>query len=258
MRSVQFGSECWCGNSYGKHGVLEETACNTPCVGDPSLVNRCGGALANSIDKITKQFPKPPPAAVATDGRPLLGLVMIVKDEAHTLPNTLASLAPFIDVYYILDTGSKDGTQDAIRRTLGADKGEVWEEPFIDYGRSRNRALDIAQQAKNPPVFSLMLSADETVHNPAALRAFCEQHRNAEGAMHEAYPIQMDVGWRFDSVRLSRTDKGWRYVGRVHEYLASPDRKWRPSLRVPDAWIQSVTAARTSTQLSHRREHCLS
>jgi glycosyltransferase involved in cell wall biosynthesis len=143
-----------------------------------------------------------------------------------------------LDTYYILDTGSTDGTQDAIRKVLGADKGEIWEEPFLDYGRSRNRALEIAQQASNPPIFSLMLSADETVHNPQALRRFCEMYRNSEGAMHEAYPIQMDVGWKFDSVRLSRTEKGWRYVGRVHEYLAAPDRKWRPTMRVPDVFIR--------------------
>ncbi len=48
----------------------------------------------------------------------------------------------------------------------------------------------------------------------------------------------MDVGWKFDSVRLSRVDKGWRYVGRVHEYLAAPDQRWHPSLRVPDAYIR--------------------
>jgi len=48
----------------------------------------------------------------------------------------------------------------------------------------------------------------------------------------------MDVGWRFDSLRLSRVDKGWRYVGRVHEYLAAPDKKWHPTLRVPDTYIK--------------------
>lgn len=232
---VQYGSECWCGNSYGRHGQLEEEKCHTPCVGDPTIVNRCGGELANSVFKITKKFAAPPPHP--NDGRPLLALVMIVKDEAHTLGNTLSTLAPFLDYYYILDTGSTDGTQKKIREVLGP-RGEVWEEPFIDYGRSRNRVLEIAEKSKNPPIFCLMLSADETVHNPQALRSFCELHRDAEGAMHEAYPIQMDVGWKFDSVRLSRTDKGWRYVGRVHEYLAAPDLKWRPSLRVPDAWIQ--------------------
>lgn len=62
----------------------------------------------------------------SSNERPLLALVMIVKDEAHTLPNTLISIKPYLDYYYILDTGSKDGTQDAIRRTLGP-KGKIFE-----------------------------------------------------------------------------------------------------------------------------------
>ena len=78
---VQYGSECWCGNSYGKHGRLEDSECSTPCVGDASLVNQCGGALANSVFKVTKQYEKPPPHP--NDGRPLLALVMIVKDEGQ-------------------------------------------------------------------------------------------------------------------------------------------------------------------------------
>jgi hypothetical protein len=176
-----------------------------------------------------------PPAETA--GRPLLGLVMIVKDEAHTLPSTLITLKPYIDWYYILDTGSTDGTQDAIRRTLGP-KGTIFQEPFIDYGRSRNRALELAATAENPPIFSLMLSADETVYNADSLRKFCEENRNSNGPQHEAYYVQMDVGWRFDSARLSRTDKGWRYVGRVHEYLAGPNGRGAPSLRVPNTYIR--------------------
>jgi hypothetical protein len=113
---------------------------------------------------------------------------MIVKDEAHTLPNTLISIRPYLDYYYILDTGSKDGTQDAIRRTLG-ERGKIFEEPFIDYGRSRNRILDLAQQDEHKPVFVLMLSADETVYNADSLRRFCEENRHSSGRTHEAYPV---------------------------------------------------------------------
>ena len=31
-------------------------------------------------------------------------------------------------------------------------------------------------------------------------------------------------GIDFDSVRVARVDDNWRYVGRVHEYLTSPER----------------------------------
>ena len=231
---LQYGSECWCDNRYGKHGAGDDGRCSRPCGGNKAQI--CGGDLVNSVYEVDPPRRKAPvvPDPSAT---PLLALVMIVKDEAHTLPSTLISLKPYLDYYYILDTGSTDGTQDVIRRVLG-ERGEIWEEPFIDYGRSRNRVLDIAQQSKNPPTFVLMLSADETVYNAFSLRRFCEENAAESGEAHEAYPVVMDVGWKFDSLRLSRTSKGWRYVGRVHEYLAAPDQKWHPSLRVPDAYIK--------------------
>ena len=230
---LQFGSECWCGSSYNKYGEAEGR-CTRPCGGNKNEM--CGGDLVNSVYEVNADKKLTPPPVDPTT-QPLLALVMIVKDEAHTLPSTLISLAPYLDYYYILDTGSTDGTQQVIKQVLGS-RGEVWEEPFIDYGRSRNRVLDIAQESSNPPVFVLMLSADETVYNAYSLRQFCEQHRQSTGEAHEAYPVVMDVGWKFDSLRLSRTDKGWRYVGRVHEYLAAPDQKWHPSLRVPDTYIK--------------------
>lgn len=231
---LQYQSECYCGNTYGRYDKVDDSRCNAKCSGNRAQI--CGGDLVNSVYEVDPDLKQPRPP-VDPNAQPLLALVMIVKDEAHTLPTTLLPLRAYLDYYYILDTGSTDGTQDAIRKVLG-DRGEIWEEPFIDYGRSRNRVLDIAQQSKHPPVFVLMLSADETVYNAYSLRKFVEQHRDSTGEAHEAYPVVMDVGWKFDSLRLSRTDKGWRYVGRVHEYLAAPDHKWHPSLRVPDAYIK--------------------
>ena len=230
---LQFGSECWCDNKYGAYGEADGR-CTRPCGGNKAQM--CGGDLVNSVYEVDAAS-KLVPAVVEPTAQPLLALVMIVKDEAHTLPSTLISLKPYLDYYYILDTGSTDGTQAAIKSVLG-ERGEIWEEPFIDYGRSRNRVLEIAQTSSNPAVFVLMLSADETVYNAYSLRQFCEQHRASTGEAHEAYPVVMDVGWKFDSLRLSRSDKGWRYVGRVHEYLAAPDQKWHPSLRVPDTYIK--------------------
>ena len=232
---LQYGTECWCDVAYGKYGEADAGRCSRPCGGAKGDI--CGGDLVNSVYEVAEDKKLTPPAAVDESQQPLLALVMIVKDEAHTLPSTLISLKGYLDYYFILDTGSTDGTQQVIKQLLGP-RGEVWEEPFIDYGRSRNRVLDIAQQSSKRPVFVLMLSADETVYNAFSLRKFCEEHRDASGDAHEAYPVVMDVGWKFDSLRLSRTDRGWRYVGRVHEYLAAPDGKWHPSLRVPDAYIK--------------------
>lgn len=107
--------------------------------------------------------------------RPLLSLVAIVKDENPNILATLASCENVVDNFLILDTGSTDGTQEAIRnwRSDGRCEDLRWrgegsskpsglcEEPFrpfaallprqlIDYALTRNRALDLhAAGARN-------------------------------------------------------------------------------------------------------------
>ncbi|KAL5493711.1 hypothetical protein EMCRGX_G014930 [Ephydatia muelleri] len=46
---LQFGKECYCGNSYGIYGPARETQCSTPCATDSKLT--CGGVLQNSVFK---------------------------------------------------------------------------------------------------------------------------------------------------------------------------------------------------------------
>jgi tetratricopeptide (TPR) repeat protein len=256
---VQYGTECWCGNAYGKYAKLGDERCGEKCGGD--IFTNCGGRLTNSVyevdaatigdgnsaELVSKAMAKTAnrgtvvaPEGVVEAQRPLMALVMMLKNEAHTLPDTLTGLGEYFDYYYILDTGSTDGTQQMVVDLLGGN-GELHEEPFVDYGTTRNRVMDIATVAaktKLPPVFLFMMSADETLVEPAKLRAFAEAHRHSVGSMHEAYPLVMNVGWSFDSLRLSRTDARWRYVGKVHEYLAAPDGKGRQSIRIPDVSIK--------------------
>ena len=45
---LQFGSECWCSNSYNKYGKIPaETECNMPCNRDNK--HMCGGPWANNV-----------------------------------------------------------------------------------------------------------------------------------------------------------------------------------------------------------------
>ena len=43
---TQHSTECWCGNSYGIHGV-DHNGCNMPCAGN--AVEICGGPYRNSV-----------------------------------------------------------------------------------------------------------------------------------------------------------------------------------------------------------------
>lgn len=40
-------TQCWCGNSFDKHGSLDESACQYRCAGDES--QNCGGRNALSV-----------------------------------------------------------------------------------------------------------------------------------------------------------------------------------------------------------------
>jgi len=49
---VQYGSYCFCGDSYGKYGSVSYDECNMPCAGDSST--DCGGTWRNSIYSVAE------------------------------------------------------------------------------------------------------------------------------------------------------------------------------------------------------------
>ncbi|KAL5019701.1 hypothetical protein ScPMuIL_002593 [Solemya velum] len=49
---VQYGKECFCGESFGAYGAVPDTDCNKPCTGDESLT--CGGTWAQNIYDVCK------------------------------------------------------------------------------------------------------------------------------------------------------------------------------------------------------------
>ena len=92
--------------------------------------------------------------------KPLLSLVMIVKNEADTIQKVLESTIKTIDRYTILDTGSTDNTIDIIRSTFKDVPGNIYTEPFVDFSTSRNRAIELDN---NKSTFILMLSGNEYI-----------------------------------------------------------------------------------------------
>ena len=70
---------------------------------------------------------------------PLISLVMIVKNEAAILRETLERVRPIVDEWVIVDTGSTDGTQAII-----SEYGPVNELAFEDFVTTKNKALALA------------------------------------------------------------------------------------------------------------------
>jgi tetratricopeptide (TPR) repeat protein len=147
--------------------------------------------------------------------KPLLGLVMIVRNESKRISEVLASYLGHIDSYTILDTGSVDGTQELIRKELSGIPGTLHEEPFIDFATSRNRALELHGTST---VFSMMPNGDVLFGGPA-LRAFLEANRHGPAG---AYRVRISPGHYYHPL-VMRTGAGWHYKWRTHECAMGPN-----------------------------------
>lgn len=161
---------------------------------------------------------------MGTQTRALLGLVMILKNEADNIERTIASVAGVVDSVLVLDTGSTDHTQDVVLQACRAAGLRLFlhEEPFIDFATTRNRANELyLAEGEACPEFLLMLSGDETLVGGKALRDFLETQRNtAVGAYNTTIELGESV-WLYP--RILRARAGWRYVGVVHEVPMGPD-----------------------------------
>jgi glycosyltransferase involved in cell wall biosynthesis len=171
---------------------------------------------------------------------------MIVRNEAHGICATLDSIKQFVDHWTILDTGSIDGTQDAVRRCLSGVDGTLHEGEFIDFSSARNLALELHGSSTE---WVLMLDADDIVDGGKNLRdAVIKTHPSDQALLVKR---QLATSWHVPI--LLRTSSRWRYRGRVHEYVCGPTGE-HASKRVENAVInhirpqQSAEASRSRWQ----------
>jgi tetratricopeptide (TPR) repeat protein len=136
---------------------------------------------------------------------------MIVKDEAAVIERCLGSVRDLIEAWVICDTGSTDGTQDLIRRTLEGVPGELHERPWVDFGHNRSELL---RYARGRADYLLLLDADWTFRwEPGALDdlgadAYLVRHEHRPAGEFELYNRHLVSGRR-----------DWRYEGATHEYI---------------------------------------
>lgn len=134
---------------------------------------------------------------------------MIVKNETAVIERCLRSVRPFVDCWSIVDTGSTDGTQRLIAKSLVGLPGELHERPWKDFGHNRTEALDLARAWAD---YSLVIDADETFEVPEgfafpALTAdgYFTRHRGSNSAV------------TFELLQLLKSSAPWRYEGVLHE-----------------------------------------
>ncbi len=142
---------------------------------------------------------------------PRICLSMIVKDEAPVIERCLESVAPLIDHWVIVDTGSSDGTQGIIRSFFARRgiAGALHERPWRDFATNRTEALALARPHAD---YSLIIDADDAIEAPAG---FAWPELTAD-----AYALAIsDVSVSYERTQLVRNAMPWVYRGVLHEFL---------------------------------------
>lgn len=134
---------------------------------------------------------------------------MIVKDEAHVIRRCLASVAPIVDRWVVVDTGSSDGTQDIVRDAMAGLPGRVVERRWIDFAHNRTEALTLARTEAD---YSLIMDADDELALEPGYRLPVLEA--------DSYSIDIHYGATvYRRPQLVRNALAWRYRGVLHEFL---------------------------------------
>src|SRR5262249_16337399 len=124
----------------------------------------------------------------STDGRPLISLCMIVRDEERCLRECLESIRPWVDEMVVVDTGSTDRTK-AIARDCGA---RVFDVPWVpEFAAARNAGLE---QAHGDWIF--WMDADDVISTDCAkqLRELVRRHPKRDVAFQMPVHIPAKAG----------------------------------------------------------------
>jgi glycosyltransferase involved in cell wall biosynthesis len=139
----------------------------------------------------------------------LVCLNMIVKNESGVIRRCLDSVRPVVDRWVIVDTGSKDGTQDIIREHLHDLPGELHERPWRDFAHNRSEALRLARGNGD---YTLIIDADDTLEiAPGASLPLLTA---------DSYRLKINHNnITYQRPQLIRSTLPWRYEGVLHEYI---------------------------------------
>ena len=182
---------------------------------------------------------------------PIVGLVMIVKDEEAVLERALLSVLPYISTYVIVDTGSTDGTKDVIRRCLADLSGQILDRPWTNFGVNRSEALALCDGRMD---WALMLDADDNMAGPVPPSDLWA-HSTADGF---ALRIQHGAIWH-QRIQIFRTGIGWAYEGVVHEspVCRSKDKTTVVMLPPETYMVTRCEGARSRDPLKYQKDAAL-
>jgi glycosyltransferase involved in cell wall biosynthesis len=142
-------------------------------------------------------------------------LAMIVKNEAGVIERCLSSVENIIDYWVIVDTGSTDGTQELIKKTMEryGIPGELHEREWVNFEVNRNQSLNLA---KGKAEYTLVIDADDYLIAPNT-KVF-------ENLSKEGYKVEIKLEDKtYHRIQLFKSNLDWKYEGILHEYLKIPE-----------------------------------
>jgi len=144
----------------------------------------------------------------------LIHLCIMVKNGGPQFENMLKENLHLIDRWTILDTGSTDETLETIQKVLvDKKKGELFQEPFINFRDSRNRCLDLAGKK-----CKFILTLDDTYIVRGELRTFLNVIRGDQFA--DSYSVFIKgEDTQYASNRVIKAESNLRYIFRIHEVI---------------------------------------
>lgn len=174
-------------------------------------------------------------------------LNMIVKDEAPVITRCLQSVKGWIDHWVIVDTGSSDGTQDAIRQFMADIPGTLHERAWRNFAENRNEAMALAKaEISGEDDYLLFIDADEALRMDPGFRW--------PALRPQGYRFRCELdGWHYQRNALVPARMPWRWEGVLHEYLTQDQpHHWEA---MPGATIVvSRDGARARTHDTYQRD----
>lgn len=145
-----------------------------------------------------------------------ISVCMIVRDEAEVLGRLLAQVTKFADQIVIVDTGSIDATKSIARQYTDDIYDYAWDD---DFASARNYSLSLARCD-----YIMWLDADDYITDDNVSKICSLKHTPTPKDLYMCrYATHFDSAgaptFVFYRERIFRRDKGYTFVGFVHECI---------------------------------------
>ena len=155
--------------------------------------------------------------------KPLLICLLMVKNEADNILDTLNSMKQLSKIFYILDTGSTDDTKDIINKFCEDNeiKLHMFNRPFDDFSTSRNFLLSKVCKSK----FLIFLDAGDKIEHPKILLDILNKYKKQKTISmfvckcHLYNDITVGSNNVFNRICIIRNNGLIKYKYPIHEQL---------------------------------------